>query len=56
MSVIMELYRKLNKSETAEKYGEDQVHIWRRSFSTPPPLIDIEDKRHPRFCKQFPIV
>ena len=43
----------LNKSETAEKYGEDQVHIWRRSFSTPPPLIDIEDKRHPRFCKQF---
>jgi len=27
----------LNKAETAEKYGEEQVHIWRRSFDTPPP-------------------
>ncbi len=27
----------LNKAETAEKYGKDQVHIWRRSFDTPPP-------------------
>lgn len=27
----------LNKAETAEKYGADQVHIWRRSFATPPP-------------------
>ena len=43
----------LNKSETADKYGEEQVHIWRRSFSIPPPLLDINDKRHPRFCEQF---
>jgi 2,3-bisphosphoglycerate-dependent phosphoglycerate mutase len=27
----------LNKAETAERYGEEQVHIWRRSFATPPP-------------------
>jgi len=27
----------LNKSETAAKYGEDQVQIWRRSYDTPPP-------------------
>ena len=27
----------LNKAETAEKHGEEQVHIWRRSFDTPPP-------------------
>ena len=30
----------LNKAETAEKHGEDQVHIWRRSFDTPPPEMD----------------
>ncbi len=30
----------LNKTETAEKYGEDQVKIWRRSYDTPPPLFD----------------
>jgi 2,3-bisphosphoglycerate-dependent phosphoglycerate mutase len=27
----------LNKARTAERYGDDQVHIWRRSFATPPP-------------------
>jgi 2,3-bisphosphoglycerate-dependent phosphoglycerate mutase len=27
----------LNKAETAERYGDEQVHIWRRSFATPPP-------------------
>ncbi|WP_333626568.1 2,3-bisphosphoglycerate-dependent phosphoglycerate mutase [Sphingobacterium siyangense] len=27
----------LNKAETAEKYGAEQVHIWRRSFDVPPP-------------------
>ena len=43
----------LNKSETAKKYGEDQVHIWRRSFDIPPPLLDKNDKRHPRFNKKF---
>ena len=43
----------LNKSETATKYGEDQVHIWRRSFDIPPPLLSMNDKRHPIFQKQF---
>lgn len=36
----------LNKSETAEKYGEDQVKIWRRSYDIRPPLLDPEDPRH----------
>ena len=35
----------LNKSETAEKYGEDQVKIWRRSFDIKPPELDATDKR-----------
>jgi|TARA_B110000438_G_scaffold216844_1_gene209482 2,3-bisphosphoglycerate-dependent phosphoglycerate mutase len=43
----------LNKSETAKKYGENQVLIWRRSYDTPPPLLSIDDKRHPRFNKKF---
>ncbi|MDO4594446.1 MAG: 2,3-diphosphoglycerate-dependent phosphoglycerate mutase [Tissierellia bacterium] len=30
----------LNKKETAEKYGDEQVHIWRRSYDTLPPLVD----------------
>lgn len=43
----------LNKSETASKYGEDQVKIWRRSFDISPPLLDIDDERHPKFNKKF---
>lgn len=35
----------LNKSETAEKYGEAQVKIWRRSYDTPPPALEKSDKR-----------
>lgn len=35
----------LNKSETAEKYGEDQVKIWRRSFDVKPPKLDKDDER-----------
>ena len=30
----------LNKAETAEKHGADQVHIWRRSYDTPPPVME----------------
>lgn len=37
----------LNKAETAEKYGDDQVHIWRRSYDTPPPALEPGDERHP---------
>lgn len=35
----------LNKAETAEKYGEDQVKIWRRSFDVLPPTLNSDDKR-----------
>lgn len=38
----------LNKAETAAKYGEDQVHIWRRSYAITPPELDADDERHPR--------
>ncbi|GHS98133.1 2,3-bisphosphoglycerate-dependent phosphoglycerate mutase [Synergistales bacterium] len=37
----------LNKSETAAKYGDEQVKIWRRSYDTPPPLLEKSDERHP---------
>ena len=37
----------LNKAETAAKYGDDQVHIWRRSYDIPPPELDADDERHP---------
>lgn len=37
----------LNKAETAEQHGEDQVKIWRRSYDTPPPALDPDDERFP---------
>mgnify|MGYP000253560409 FL=1 len=37
----------LNKAETAEKYGDDQVLIWRRSYDIPPPELTLDDERHP---------
>jgi 2,3-bisphosphoglycerate-dependent phosphoglycerate mutase len=37
----------LNKAETAAKYGEKQVLIWRRSYSDPPPPLTPDDQRHP---------
>jgi 2,3-bisphosphoglycerate-dependent phosphoglycerate mutase len=37
----------LNKSETAEKYGEAQVKIWRRAYATPPPPLTADDERFP---------
>ncbi len=37
----------LNKAETAAKYGDEQVHIWRRSYATPPPPLEADDERHP---------
>ncbi len=37
----------LNKAQTAEKYGDEQVHIWRRSYDTPPPKMAREDERYP---------
>lgn len=37
----------LNKADTAAKYGDAQVKIWRRSFDIPPPSIELSDPRHP---------
>ncbi len=38
----------LNKTETAEKYGDDQVLLWRRSFDVMPPALEEVDERNPR--------
>ena len=43
----------LNKAETAAKYGDDQVHIWRRSYDIPPPPIEADDERHPSFDPRY---
>lgn len=43
----------LNKSETAAKYGDEQVHIWRRSYDIPPPPLDADDERHPSFDPRY---
>jgi len=37
----------LNKAETAAKFGEDQVKIWRRSYDIQPPALDRNDPRYP---------
>jgi len=43
----------LNKAETAERYGKDQVAIWRRSYAVQPPALDWDDPRHPRFDARY---
>ncbi len=37
----------LNKAETAEQHGEEQVLVWRRSYNTPPPKLEKSDERYP---------
>jgi len=37
----------LDKRETAEKHGADQVHEWRRSYDIRPPALEMDDERHP---------
>jgi 2,3-bisphosphoglycerate-dependent phosphoglycerate mutase len=43
----------LNKAETAAKYGEDQVKIWRRSYDIPPPPLTIDDPEHPSSERRY---
>ncbi|MBI5471548.1 MAG: 2,3-diphosphoglycerate-dependent phosphoglycerate mutase [Ignavibacteriae bacterium] len=43
----------LNKSEMAEKYGESQVKIWRRSYDTQPPALEKTDPRFPGFDPRY---
>ena len=48
----------LNKAETAKKFGDEQVLVWRRSYDSPPPLLDAADPRSergdPRYAKLAP--
>ncbi len=48
----------LNKAETAQKHGDDQVKIWRRSYDIPPPPLTPDDERHasrdPRYAMLDP--
>jgi 2,3-bisphosphoglycerate-dependent phosphoglycerate mutase len=53
----------MNKSEMAGQFGEEQVLIWRRSYDTPPPAMELDDERYegksPRYCDlkegEFPL-
>ncbi len=43
----------LNKAEMAAKFGEEQIKIWRRSYDVPPPALEYNDERHPRFDHRY---
>jgi len=43
----------LNKAETAEQHGEDQVKVWRRSYDIPPPALEAQDSRHPSLERRY---
>jgi len=43
----------LNKAQTVERHGEEQVKIWRRSYDIPPPPLALDDERHPRFDRRY---
>jgi len=43
----------LNKAETAQRFGDEQVRIWRRSYDTPPPALDLDDARHPSLDPRY---
>ncbi len=43
----------LNKIEMAEKYGDEQVHLWRRSYDSPPPPLSEQDERSPRMDPRY---
>ncbi|MBC1540400.1 2,3-diphosphoglycerate-dependent phosphoglycerate mutase [Listeria seeligeri] len=46
----------LNKQETAEKYGEDQVQKWRRSYDTLPPLLEENDERQAKNDRRYQLL
>jgi len=43
----------LDKAQTSAKYGDEQVHVWRRSYDIPPPTLAADDTRHPRFDPRY---
>lgn len=46
----------LNKQETADKYGADQVQLWRRSYDTLPPLLEESDDRHAKHDRRYQLL
>jgi 2,3-bisphosphoglycerate-dependent phosphoglycerate mutase len=43
----------LNKKETAERHGKEQVFEWRRSYDVPPPALELDDERHPIHDRRY---
>ncbi|MFU8820032.1 MAG: 2,3-diphosphoglycerate-dependent phosphoglycerate mutase [Gammaproteobacteria bacterium] len=43
----------LDKAETVRRHGEEQVLTWRRSYDVPPPPLEADDPRHPRFDARY---
>ena len=43
----------LNKAETAAKYGDEQVLVWRRAYAIAPEPLALDDERHPRFDSRY---
>lgn len=43
----------LNKAETAAKYGDEQVLVWRRAYAIAPNPLSLDDERHPRFDSRY---
>lgn len=43
----------LNKQETRDKHGDEQVHIWRRSFDVPPPAVSEDSEYHPKHDRRY---
>ena len=43
----------LNKAQTVEQHGAEQVKVWRRSYDIPPPKLELDDPRHPRFDPRY---
>jgi 2,3-bisphosphoglycerate-dependent phosphoglycerate mutase len=43
----------LDKAQTVEKHGAEQVKVWRRSYDIPPPPLDRQDPNHPRFDRRY---
>ena len=43
----------MDKKKATEEHGKDQVFEWRRSYDTPPPKLDLDDPRHPRFDPRY---
>jgi 2,3-bisphosphoglycerate-dependent phosphoglycerate mutase len=43
----------LDKKQTAEEHGDEQVLLWRRSYDIPPPALDPDDERHPRHDRRY---